>query len=93
MVAQTAKNLSAMQETWFVPRVRKIPWSKEWLPTPVSLPGKLHAQRSMVGYSLCTTKSQTRLSDSQHFHAASHLQPTDHTMSSTGNNVLPFLEN
>ena len=38
MVAQDVKNLSAMQETWFDPRVRKIPWSKEWLPTPVSLP-------------------------------------------------------
>jgi len=29
-------------DTW----VRKIPWSKEWLPTPVFLPGEF-----LVGYS------------------------------------------
>ena len=31
--------------------VRKIPWRKEWLPTPVFLPGESHKQRSFVGYS------------------------------------------
>ena len=30
--------------------VRKIPWRKEWLPTPVFLP-EFHGQRSLVGYS------------------------------------------
>ena len=30
---------------------RKIPWRREWLPTPVFLPGKSHGQRSLVGYS------------------------------------------
>ena len=29
----------------------KIPWRKEWLPTPVFLPGEFHAQRSLTGYS------------------------------------------
>ena len=29
------KHSSAMQETW----VRKIPWRRKWLPTPVFLPG------------------------------------------------------
>ena len=33
------------------PWVGKIPWSREWLPTPVFLPGKSHGQRSLVGYS------------------------------------------
>ena len=33
------------------PRVRKIPWKREWLPTPVFLPGEFHGQRSLVGYS------------------------------------------
>ena len=33
------------------PWVRKIPWRREWQPTPVILPGKSHGQRSMVGYS------------------------------------------
>ena len=31
--------------------VRKIPWRREWLPTPVFLPGESHGQRSPVGYS------------------------------------------
>ena len=35
----------------FDPRVRKIPWRREWLPTPILLPGKFHGQRSLAGYS------------------------------------------
>ena len=35
----------------FDPWVRKIPWKKEWLPTPAFLPGEFHGQRSLVGYS------------------------------------------
>ena len=31
--------------------VRKIPWSREWLSTAVLLPGELHGQRGLVGYS------------------------------------------
>ena len=31
--------------------VRKIPWRREWQPTPVFLPGKSHGQRSLAGYS------------------------------------------
>ena len=30
----------------------KIPWRREWLPTPVLLLGKFHGQRSLAGYSL-----------------------------------------
>jgi len=30
--------------------VRKIPWRREWLPTPVFLPGEFYGQRSLVGY-------------------------------------------
>ena len=30
--------------------VEKIPWIKEWQPTPVFLPGKSHGQRNLVGY-------------------------------------------
>ena len=29
----------------------KIPWRRKWQPTPVSLPGRSHGQRSLVGYS------------------------------------------
>ena len=35
----------------FDPLVRKIPWRRAWQPTPVSLPGESHEQRSLVGYS------------------------------------------
>ena len=33
--------------------VRKIPWQREWLPTPIFLPGESHRQRSLEGYSPC----------------------------------------
>ena len=51
LVAQRVKNLPAMQETRFDPWVGKIPWSREWLPTPVFLPGESHGLGSLVGYS------------------------------------------
>ena len=35
----------------FDPWVRKIPWSRKWLLTPVFLPKEFHGQRSLVGYS------------------------------------------
>ena len=35
----------------FDPWVRKFPWRRKWLSTPVFLPGKSHGQRSLVGYS------------------------------------------
>ena len=31
--------------------VRMISWRREWLPTPVFLPGEFHEQRSLAGYS------------------------------------------
>ena len=47
LVAQTVKNLPAMEETW----VGKILWRRKWQPTPVFLSGKFHGQRSLVGHS------------------------------------------
>jgi len=35
----------------FDPLVGKIPWRKEWLPTPIVLPGEFHGQRNLAGYS------------------------------------------
>ena len=35
----------------FDPCVRKFPWRREWQPTPAFLPGELHGQRSLTGYS------------------------------------------
>ena len=31
--------------------VRKIPWVRKWLPTPVFLPGKSQGQKTLAGYS------------------------------------------
>jgi len=39
-----------------------IPWRRIWLPTPIFLLGKSHAQRSLVGYSPWCRKSLTELS-------------------------------
>ena len=36
----------------FSPWVGKIPWRREWLPTPVFLSGKFHEQRSLAVYSI-----------------------------------------
>jgi len=35
----------------FDPWVEKLPWRREWQPTPVFLPGEFHGQRSLAGYS------------------------------------------
>ena len=35
----------------FNPWVGKIPWRRQWQPTPVFLPGEPHGQRSLVDYS------------------------------------------
>ena len=40
------KNLPAIRETG----VGRIPRRREWLPTPVCLPGEFHGQRSLAGY-------------------------------------------
>ena len=41
-VSQMVKNLPVMEETWLDPWVRKIPWRRECLPTPVFSPGEFH---------------------------------------------------
>ena len=35
----------------FDPWVGKIPWRRNWQPTPVFFPGKSHGHRSLAGYS------------------------------------------
>ena len=48
LVAQTVKNLPAMQETQVQSLGREdSPGEKEWLPTPVLLPGESHVQRTL----------------------------------------------
>ena len=48
LMAQMTKNPPAMKETRFDLWFEKIPWTSEWQPTPVLLPGKFHRQRNLV---------------------------------------------
>ena len=51
LVDQSSSICLQCRRTGFDPWVGKIPWRTERLPTPVFLPGELHGQRSLVGYS------------------------------------------
>ena len=62
-VAQLVKNLPAMLDTWIQSLGREDPLEKEMATCSVSLPGKSHEQRSLVGCIHGVTKSQARLSD------------------------------
>ena len=53
------KNLPAKMWERFNSWIRKIPWRKEWLLSPVFMPGEFHGQRSVVGYSPWVRKTQT----------------------------------
>ena len=55
-MAQTVKNVPAMQRPGFDPCLGKILWRRKWRPTPVYMPGEFHGQRSLVGYSPCSCK-------------------------------------
>ena len=49
-VAQMVKNFQYRRRE-FHPWVVKISWRREWLCTPVLLPGESHGRRCLVGYS------------------------------------------
>ena len=59
---------SQFRRLGFDPWVGKIPWRKEWQLTPVFLPGKLHRQRSLVGYSPWGHKESDRTEWLTHTH-------------------------
>ena len=70
----------------FHPQVRKIPWHRNWQPTPVFLPGKFHGQRCMAGYSPWDSKESDRtvwLTFTFHFFS------TDATNQSHSSNLQP----
>ena len=60
------------------PWVRKIPWRREWLPTPVFLPGEFYRQRSLAGYRSCSCNrvrhdwAHTQTHTHTHTHNYSH---------------------
>ena len=57
LVAQSVKNLLAMQETWVQFLDGEDPWRRKCQPNPVFLPGESHGQRSLEGYSPWGRKS------------------------------------
>ena len=60
--------------------VGKIPWRRKWQPTPVSLPGESHGQRSLVGYSPWGRK-ESDTTERLHFHTTA-IWPESHPGSS-----------
>ena len=51
-MALVVKNpLPVLERPGFDPWIRKIPWRRAGQPTPVSLPGESHGQRSLAGCS------------------------------------------
>ena len=65
-VAQVVKNLPAMQEAWIPSLGRKIPWRREWQPTPIFLPGESQGQRSLAGHSLWGGKESDKTEQLTH---------------------------
>ena len=63
LVAQSVKNLPAMQEIQVWVLGQEDPMERKWQPTPVFLPGKSHGQRSLVGCNPWCCKSQTQNSN------------------------------
>ena len=53
------KNPPAMQETQVQSLSQKIPWRRKWLPTPLFLPEKSHAQRTGGLQSMGSQESDT----------------------------------
>ena len=51
VVAQLVRIHLQCRRPGFNPWVGKILWRREWLPSPVFLPGESHGQRSLTGYS------------------------------------------
>ena len=51
VVKNPSANAGDIMRHRFDPWIGKIPWKREWQPTPVFLPGEFHGQRSLAGYS------------------------------------------
>ena len=44
------RNYQQCRRPGFDPWLGKIPWRREWPPTPVFLPGEFYGQRRLAGY-------------------------------------------
>ena len=56
------KNPPSVWETPVWSLVGKIPWRREWLPTPAFLPGEFHRSRSLAG---CSPRSLRKLNTTE----------------------------
>ena len=62
----------------FYPWVGKIPWRKEWLPTPVFLPGEFHGRRCLAAYSPWGHKESDMTKQLSHSLFTMYLHPNSH---------------
>ena len=69
----------------FDPWFGKIPWRREWQPTPVFLTGESHGQRSMANYSPQGRKESDMIEATQH----AYLQDKDSRISTQKRLVTP----
>ena len=53
-------NTGDIRDMSLIPGVGKIPWRREWLPTPAFLPGKFQEQRSLRATVYGVTKELDR---------------------------------
>ena len=63
----------------FDPWVGKVPWRREWQPTPLFLPGESHRQRSLASYNPWGSKE----SDTARTHACTRACTHTHTHTHT----------
>ena len=61
-----------MLETWVQSLGRKIPWSREWQPTPVFLYGEFLGEGNLAGYSPWSHKESDTTERLMHMCAHTH---------------------
>ena len=72
LVAQTVENPPAIQDTWVQSLGWEEPLRRDWLPAPVFLPGGLHGQRSLGGFSPWGCKESDTTEWLTHTHTSKH---------------------
>ena len=63
LVKKLPDNAGDSKRMHSMPFVGKIPCRRKWQPPTVFLPGRLHAQRTVVGYSLWSHKESNTTED------------------------------
>ena len=75
-------SMQETQEMWVQSLGWEIPWRREWLPTPVFLPGKFQGQRSLGSSSLWSGKEldMAEWLTQTHRHTDTHTDTHTHTV-------------